>query len=187
MADHFQIRDATLADIPAITAIYAHEVENGVASFEENAPSESEMAARFSKIVDAKLPYLVADRAGAVLGYAYAGPYHTRAAYRYTLEDTIYIHRNAQRQGAGRALLTELIPRCKVAGGRQLLAVISYTPNNASVALHAQFGFRTIGVAKAIGFKFGRWHDVAYMQRAIGPGDAMPPDDRPIVGQIAYV
>jgi phosphinothricin acetyltransferase len=186
MADHFQIRDATLADIPAITAIYAHEVENGVASFEENAPSESEMAARFSKIVDAKLPYLVAVRAGAVLGYAYAGPYHTRPAYRYTLEDTVYIHREAQRQGAGRALLNALIPRCEAAGGRQLLAVISYTPDSASVALHAQFGFQMMGVAKAIGFKFGRWLDVAYMQRQIGAGDMTMPDG-PILGQIAYV
>jgi phosphinothricin acetyltransferase len=186
MAEPFRIRDAKLADIPAITAIYAYEVENGVATFEEVAPTETEMGARFSDIDQARLPYLVAARNGEVLGFAYASPYRARASYRYTLEDTVYIHRDSQRQGIGRALLQELIARCEIIGCRQLMAVISQTPGNTSTALHSALGFRIIGIAQAIGFKFGRWLDVAYMQRSIGAGDMTMPDG-PILGQISYV
>jgi phosphinothricin acetyltransferase len=181
VADALNIRDATDADAPAIAAIYAHEVEHGVATFEEAPPSAQDMAGRMTNIRRLGLPYLVAVRAGAVIGYAYAGPFHQRAAYRYTLEDTVYIRHDAHRQGVARALLTELIARCEALGCRQMLAVITYAPGSASVALHGALGFRMLGHAQSIGFKFGRWLDVAYMQRPIGAGDATVPD-RPVLG-----
>ncbi len=172
----FRIRDAGLADIPAILAIYRPEVEHGVATFEDVAPSDAEMSARMTRILDAGLPYFVAERDGQVLGYAYAGAFHTRSAYRYTLEDTIYIRPDAHRQGIGRAMLGQLIGRAEALGCRQMLAVISAPEASPSVALHTALGFRIMGIAQAIGFKFGRWLDVAYMQRRIGAGDSQAPD-----------
>ena len=171
------IRDATEADVGAITRIYGYEVENGIATFEEVAPSETEMAARRSKIVGLGLPYLVAeDVTGLVMGYAYAGPFHTRAAYRFTVEDTIYIDRGARRRGVGRALLGTLIARSETAGCRQMMALITQVDDSASVALHEKMGFRPIGIAHAVGYKFNHWTDVVYMQRAIGAGDTARPD-----------
>jgi phosphinothricin acetyltransferase len=173
--DPFRIRDVTAADIPAITAIYAAEVMTNVATFEEIAPSEAEMAARIEKITSVSLPYIVAERDGMLLGYAYAGPFHARAAYRSTVEDTVYIHPDARRQGVARALLTEVVHKAEAGGYRQMMALITHTPDSASVALHAALGFRTMGIAKSVGFKHGRWLDVAYMQRALGDADATPP------------
>jgi len=171
----FLIRDVTAADIPAITAIYGAEVTSNVATFEEVAPSEAEMRARIEKIRSLGLPYIVAERAGVVLGYGYAGPFHARAAYRSTLEDTVYVHPDAHRQGVGRGLLGELIARATAGGYRQMMALISHVPGSASVALHHALGFRMMGIAKAVGYKHGRWLDVAYMQRALGDADATPP------------
>ncbi len=186
MADALNIRDATDADAPAIAAIYAYEVEHNVATFEEVPPSAEDMAGRMANLQRLGLPYLVAERpngvtGGDVVGYAYAGQFHQRAAYRYTLEDTVYIRHDAHRQGVARALLTALIERCEALGCRQMLAVITYVPNSASVALHSALGFRMLGHAQSIGFKFGRWLDVAYMQRPIGRGNSTVPD-RPVLG-----
>jgi len=171
----FEIRDVTPGDIPAIRAIYAAEVLTNVATFEEVPPTEAEMTARVDKIVHAGLPYIVAERDGEVLGYAYAGPFHARAAYRSTLENTVYIRPDAHRQGIGRALLVELIARSEAAGYRQMMALITHVADSASVALHSALGFRMMGIAQSVGYKHGSWLDVAYMQRALGAADTTPP------------
>ena len=183
MADPFSIREATEADVREITAIYADEVAHGVATFEEMAPSQEDMASRMAHIKCRALPYLVAERAGTVLGYAYAGQFHPRAAYRYTLEDTVYIAKDARRQGVAKALLDRLLARCEALGARQMMALITSVPDSASIALHSKLGFRSMGVAPAVGFKFGRWLDVAYMQRPIGAANTTPPD-RQVLGPI---
>jgi len=181
LAEPFRIRDATEADVAQIAAIYAHEVEHGVSTFEEVAPSAPDITGRMTNIQRLGLPYLVAERAGKVLGYAYAGQFHPRAAYRYTLEDTVYIHKDARRQGVARALLDTLLARCEALGARQMMALITCVPDSASIALHQKLGFRSMGVAPAVGYKFGRWLDVAYMQRPIGAANSTPPD-RPALG-----
>jgi phosphinothricin acetyltransferase len=179
--DAFVIRDATSGDAPAIAAIYGPEVETGVASFEEIAPGEAEMAARMTRILGQGLPYLAAESQGEVIGYAYAGPFHPRAAYRYTLEDTVYIRRDSHRRGVGRALLGTLIQRAEALGCRQMIALITHAPDSPSIALHAAMGFRLVGVTEGVGWKFGRWLDMTFMHRGIGAGAATPPD-RPILG-----
>jgi len=180
------VRDATPSDAGAIARIYGREVEDGVASFEEVAPSETEMAARMAKITALGLPYLAAEgKAGRFLGYSYAAPYHARAAYRFTVENTIYIDADARGQGVGKALLGELIARCEAAGCRQMMALITGVAGSASVALHEKMGFRTMGVAEAVGFKRGQWRDVVYMQRVLGAGSAAPPD-RSAPGQAIF-
>jgi L-amino acid N-acyltransferase YncA len=184
VSEPFRIRDAVEADVAQITAIYADEVRHGVATFEEMVPTEEDMADRLANIQRLALPYLVAERAGVVLGYAYAGQFHPRAAYRYTLEDTVYIHRDARRQGAAKALLEKLIVRCEALGARQMMALITSVPDSASVALHQELGYRCMGVAPAVGFKFGRWLDVAYLQRPLGAADTTPPD-RQVLGPSA--
>ena len=178
----FRIRDVAAADIPAITAIYAAEVTTNVATFEEVPPSAAEMTARIEKVRGLGLPYIVAERASVILGYGYAGPFHARAAYRSTLEDTVYIRPDVHRQGVGRALLSEIIARAEAGGYRQMMALISHVPDSASVALHYALGFRMMGIAQAVGYKHGRWLDVAYMQRALGAADATPPAI-PLVGK----
>jgi len=181
MGEPFQVRDATEADIPAIAAIYAPEVENGISSLEDVAPSEAEMAQRMAKIKGQGLPYLIAARRGDVLGYCYAAPFHVRSGYRYTLEDTIYIHRDFRRQKVGHALLENLLERTEYLGCRQMIALICGPENGPSVSLHETFGFRPMGVARSVGFKFGAWRDVIYLQRAVGLADLAPPD-RPALG-----
>ncbi len=181
MAEPFHVRDAAEADAAQIAGIYAEEVLHGIATFEEVAPSVQDIAGRMSNIKRLGLPYLVAERAGKVLGYAYAGQFHPRAAYRYTLEDTVYIRTDARRQGVARALLDELLARCEALGARQMMALITSVPDSASIALHLKLGFHSMGVAPAVGYKFGRWLDVAYMQRPIGAADTTPPD-RPVLG-----
>ena len=184
MPDPVTIRDAVEADIPAIAAIYGREVEQGVATFEEVAPTEADMLGRMIKIIALGLPYLVAERAGAmVVGYAYAGQFHVRAAYRYTLENTVYIRPDAHRQGVGRALMVALIARCEAIGCRQMMALISNPTDSPSIALHSALGFRMMGIAQAVGYKFGRWLDVAYMQRPIGTADGTAPD-RSLLGPL---
>ncbi len=183
MPDPLLIRDATDADAAQIAAIYGREVESGVATFEEAPPSAQDMLGRMTNIRRLGLPYLVAERASKVLGYAYAGQFHPRVAYRYTLEDTVYIHHEARRQGVARALLVELLVRAERLGCRQMVALITHVPDSASEALHAQLGFRPVGVLKSVGYKFGNWLDVAYMQRPIGAADSDAPD-RPVLGPL---
>jgi L-amino acid N-acyltransferase YncA len=183
LPDALRIRDAVDADAPAIAAIYASEVEHGIATFEEVVPTAQDMLGRMTNIKRLGLPYLVAERGGRVLGYAYAAQFHARAAYRYTLENTVYIDQAAHRQGVGRALLVELLARAEALGCRQMIAVITDVPDSASVALHAALGFRMLGAAEAIGYKFGRWLNVAYMQRPIGAANSVAPD-RPALGPL---
>jgi len=170
------IRAATPADIAAITAIYAHAVQYGTASFETEPPDEAEMARRFAALAAGGFPYLVAEASGAVRGYAYAGLYRTRVAYRYTLEDSVYIAPDFHGRGIGRALLDRLLVEAEAQGYRQMIAVIGDSEQAASVALHRAAGFAMIGTFVAVGYKFGRWLDTVLMQRPLGSGAAAPPD-----------
>ncbi|WP_084664037.1 GNAT family N-acetyltransferase [Pandoraea faecigallinarum] len=163
-------------DLPAITAIYAHHVRTGSASFEEVPPDETQMRERCAKVCDAGLPYLVAERDGKILGYAYATHYRPRSAYRFTLEDSVYIAADAIGQGVGRALLLTLIARCEGGPWRQLIANVGDSGNRASLALHAACGFEHAGMLRSVGFKFGRWVDTVLMQRALNAGDATLPE-----------
>jgi phosphinothricin acetyltransferase len=170
------VRPSRAEDVPAVQAIYAHHVLHGLASFEEVPPDVEEMARRREDILSRGLPYLVAESAGEVLGFAYAGPYRARSAYRNTLEDSVYVRADAIGAGIGRALLAALLAETEALGYRQMLAVIGDSGNAGSIGLHARSGFREVGVMRAVGFKFGRWVDVVIMQRSLGPGDAQPPD-----------
>ena len=161
------IRPSLPADIPEITAIYAHHVRHGIASFEEEPPGEAEMAARRAGVLEEGFPYIVAERDGAVVGYAYLGKYRPRPAYRYTVENSIYVSHDAARQGIGRALLTEVLVLAEAGPWQQIMAVISDLESG-SEELHARFGFEKVGHMSRIGFKFDRWIDVIVMQRAIG-------------------
>jgi phosphinothricin acetyltransferase len=169
------IRDATEADIAAIQRIYAHHVLTGTASFEEVPPSEAEMTTRWQAVRELGLPYLVAVHDEDVVGYAYAGPYRPRPAYRHTLEDSVYVTRGHHRAGVGRALLAALIARCETGPWRQMIAVIGDSANAGSIALHERFGFRRVGTLENVGWKLGRWLDSVVMQRALGPGASTPP------------
>lgn len=169
------LRDAEPGDMGAIAAIYSHHVRTGIASFEEIPPDAAEMARRHGVVVGAGLPYLVAVRGGRVVGYAYAGRYRERTAYRYTVENSVYVAEDAARLGIGRALLEELIARCAALGYRQMVAVIGDSANAASIGLHASLGFRAAGVLPSVGFKLGRWVDSVIMTRALGDGDQAPP------------
>ncbi len=164
------IRTADLADLSAITEIYDYAVRHGTASFETEPPDVAEMTRRYRALVDSGFPYLVAERDGVVIGYAYAGPYRTRPAYRYTVEDSIYVSPAAQRRGVGRALLEELITRSTARGFRQMIAVIGDSAQIASIELHRAAGFHYVGNLQNVGFKFGRWLDSVLMQRSLGPG-----------------
>jgi phosphinothricin acetyltransferase len=169
------IRPATPADIPAITRIYAQAVTCGTASFELEPPDQTEMASRLRTLLDGGYPYIVAEIGGALAGYAYAGPYRPRPAYRYSVEDSIYIDPTAQRQGVGRALLERLIVECERRGYRQMIAVIGDSAQTPSIALHRAAGFRMIGNIENVGYKFDRWLDSVLMQRALGPGATAKP------------
>jgi L-amino acid N-acyltransferase YncA len=170
------LRDCRDEDLPAIAAIYAHHVMHGFGSFEEVPPSVDELRRRRDEICAKGLPYLVAtDAAGTLLGYAYASPYRPRSAYRYSLEDSIYVTPGATRQGIGKRLLTALVERCTGLGYRQMVAVIGDTANHASIGVHRAAGFREIGTVTSIGYKLGRWVDAVLMQRALGDGDRTPP------------
>ena len=177
MPPDFLLRPTEERDLPAITAIYADAVLNGTASYEVEAPGVTEMTQRWRELVAKAYPHLVAVRGDAVLGYAYAGPYRPRPAYRHSVEDSIYIAPEAHRSGVGRALLSELIRICEEKGFRQMIAVIGGgTEHPGSVGLHLALGFREIGVIEASGFKHGRWLDTALMQRALGPGNTTLPE-----------
>jgi len=164
------IRPARSEDIGAITAIYAHAVEHGTASFEVEPPTETEMARRMEALVTGGFAYLVAELDGTVAGYAYAGPYRPRIAYRYTVEDSVYIRPDAQNLGIGRLLLTDLISEAERRGFRQMVAVIGDSAQLPSIALHHSLGFNPVGTFANVGFKHGRWLDSVLMQRSLGEG-----------------
>ena len=172
-----QVRAALAPDFPAVTAIYAHHVLTGLATFEIEPPDEAEMRRRHADVLARGLPYLVAERDGAVLGYAYAAPYRARPAYRFTVEDSVYVERDQVGQGIGKALLWALLSGCVPAGCRQMIAVIGDSANAASIRLHERCGFVHVGLLPSTGFKFGGWVDSVLMQRAIGAGDTTLPGD----------
>lgn len=161
--------------MPAIHAIYSHHVLHGLASFEEVPPSLEEMGRRQAEVVGMGLPYLVAEEAGVLLGYGYCSLYRTRSAYRYSLEDSIYIRQGMQGKGVGKALLGELIRISEALNYRQMVAVIGDSANAASIGLHASLGFLRVGILRSTGFKFGRWVDSMLMQRPLGCGDGTNP------------
>jgi phosphinothricin acetyltransferase len=169
------IRSTTPADIPAITAIYAHAVRTGTATFELEPPDEAEMLRRYEKLRAGPFPYIVAEIGGKVAGYAYAGPFRERPAYRFTVEDSIYIAPEMQKHGIGKALLEELVRLAEQAGFRQMMAVIGDSANAASIGVHRACGFTDAGVFKAVGYKFGRWLDTVQMQLPLGKGDTAAP------------
>jgi L-amino acid N-acyltransferase YncA len=169
------LRTATVEDLPAIAKIYEHHVLHGSASFETVPPSESEFRSRYENIIGAGYPYLVAEMEGAVLGYAYASAYRARHAYRFAVEDSIYVRDGLAGKGIGRALLAELIARCEASGFRLMIAVIGDSANAGSISVHARAGFRFAGVLPAVGFKHERWIDSVLMTRALGDGDRSPP------------
>jgi L-amino acid N-acyltransferase YncA len=170
------VRDAAEGDVPAIHGIYAHHVEHGSGSFELAPPDVDEMARRRAEIVDRGMPYLVAVEDGRVLGFAYASPYRPRAAYRHTVEDSVYVAPDAIGRGVGTALLAALIDTCTRLGFRQMVAVIGDSANLGSIRLHEKAGFAHAGTLRSVGHKFGRWVDSVTMQRALGPGDSVQPD-----------
>jgi len=169
------IRTAAAQDLPAIQTIYAHHVLHGLASFEEKAPPLEEMRRRFEAVTGDGLPYLVAEQKGEVLGYGYCTLYRTRSAYRYALEDSIYVKQGQQGKGVGKAVLTELIARCTALNYRQIIAVIGDSANAASIGLHASLGFVRAGNLRSTGYKFGRWVDSVLMQLPLGEGDGTKP------------
>ncbi len=164
------VRDAADGDMGAVQAIYAEHVRTGLASFEDAPPDVDEMARRRAAVLELGLPYRVADYEGTVKGFAYAGPYRHRPAYRYSLENSVYVASDALRLGLGRLLLADLIERCTALGYRQMVAIIGDSQNQASINLHARLGFQTTGALTSVGFKFGRWVDSVIMQRPLGDG-----------------
>lgn len=179
MTAELRIEAASPADAPAIAALYAHHVLHGTATFEIEPPGAAEIAARMAKVAAAGLPWLAArDAAGVLIGYAYAAPFHARAAYRHTAENTIYIRHDKLGQGLGTRLLAALLAACEAAGLRQVVALVAAT-EPASVALHGKAGFVEAGRLHAVGRKHGQWLDVIYMQRPLGAGDTTAPEAEP--------
>jgi L-amino acid N-acyltransferase YncA len=169
------VRDANETDLSAVTSIYAKHVLHGLASFEEVPPPLDEMTSRRARVLELGLPYLVAELDGRIVGYSYATSYRARPAYRYTVEDSVYVADGLHGRGIGTALLAELIARCERGPWRQMLAVIGDSGNAGSIALHRRMGFTPAGNLASVGFKLGRWVDSVFMQRALGPGDSLKP------------
>jgi phosphinothricin acetyltransferase len=181
----YSIRDAALSDIPAITTIYRDAVLHGTASFELDPPDEAEMRQRMQSMLAPGYPYIVAEtEGGAVAGYAYANAFRTRPAYRWTVENSVYIDPALQGRGIGKALMVELLDRSAKAGFRQVIAVIGGSAHKASIGLHESLGFEMIGVFKGSGFKFGRWLDTVLMQKALNGGDTTLPDEDAFPGTL---
>jgi L-amino acid N-acyltransferase YncA len=174
-----EIRVATAADLPAITEIYDHAVRHGTATFELIPPDLAEMTRRFATLIDAGFPYLVAALDGRVVGYAYAGAYRPRPAYRFTVENSLYLQPAIHRRGIGMQLLQRLVMESEQRGYRQMIAVIGDSANAASISVHTRCGFQMIGTHPNVGFKFGRWLDTVMMQRALGDGATTVPADAP--------
>ena len=172
---NYRLRSAQIGDAEAVAAIYRPAVLTGTASFEIDPPDPAEIGRRMAAILDAAFPYLVAEQEGRVIGYGYANAYRPRPAYRWTVEDSIYLAPVAQRQGVGRALLEQLIATTTALGFRQMVAVIGDSAQTPSIALHTACGFGLVGTLRSVGFKGGRWLDGVLMQRALGAGDATNP------------
>ncbi len=170
------VRASTPADAQALAAIYGHDVLHGFGTFEEVAPSPEEMAARRMAIVALGLPHLVAEEGGVVVGFAYAGLFRPRAAYRFTVEDSVYIAPEAKGRGVGKALLGQVLAACEALGLRQVMAVIGDSGNAGSIGLHRSLGFDHAGVCHSVGFKHGRWVDTVWMQKALNGGDTTEPE-----------
>jgi phosphinothricin acetyltransferase len=176
------IRIADEADLSAVTGIYDHAVRFGTATFELVPPDLAEMTRRFAALRDGGFPYLAAELAGTVVGYAYAGPYRPRPAYRFTVENSIYLAPAIHRRGVGIQLLRRLIAECEARGYRQMIAVIGDSANAGSIGVHTRAGFKMIGTHPSVGLKFGRWLDTVMMQLALGDGSATIP-----VSQAAHI
>ena len=172
-----EIRPAVVADLPFITEIYAHEVRFGAATFELVSPDLAEMTRRFDALMDGGFPYFVAVLDGRLVGYAYGGPYRPRPAYRFTVENSLYLQPAIHRRGIGRQLLQRLISECAACGFRQMIAVIGDSANTASVGVHSRCGFQMIGTHPNVGLKFGRWLDTVMMQLALGEGASTVPGE----------
>jgi L-amino acid N-acyltransferase YncA len=164
------VRPSTPTDVAAIAAIYGHHVLHGLGTFEEVPPSLEDMAGRRQAVIDRGLPYLVAEDGGKVLGFAYAGPFRPRAAYRYTVEDSVYVAPEATGRGVGRAVLSGVLNACESFGIRQVVAVIGDSDNAGSIGLHKALGFEPAGIGKGFGWKHGRWVDIVWMQKALNGG-----------------
>lgn len=175
-SDPLTIRPSRDIDLPAITAIYACAVRHGTGTFELEAPDEAETERRRQDVLAKGLPWLVAELGGRVVGYAYANHFRPRPAYRFCLEDSIYLDPGVHGRGIGRSLLAELVARCQARGARQMLAVIGDSANRGSIGVHRALGFTPVGLLEATGWKFERWVDVVIMQRALGPGSVTAPD-----------
>lgn len=171
------LRPSQDGDIPAITAIYGHHVLHATGTFETEPPSAADMAARRADVLGKGLPYLVAEREGRVLGFAYCQWFKPRPAYRFSAEDSIYLHPDAAGQGLGKQLLAALVERAEAAGVRKLIAVIGDSGNAGSIGVHRSLGFQKAGVIQSCGWKFGRWLDIVLMERALGEGDRTPPPE----------
>jgi L-amino acid N-acyltransferase YncA len=172
-----EIRPATEADLPAVTEIYDHAVRYGTATFELIPPDLTEMTRRFQTLMDGGFPYLVATHDGRVVGYAYAGSYRPRPAYRFTVENSVYLRPAIHRRGIGLQLLQRLIADCEARGYRQMVAVIGDSANAGSIGLHTRCGFQMIGTHSDVGLKFGRWLDTVMMQLRLGNGGTTVPED----------
>jgi L-amino acid N-acyltransferase YncA len=170
------IRPAEPQDAAALAAIYGDACLHGLGTFEEAAPTAEEMAGRVKAVMDRGLPYLVAEVDGEVAGFAYAAPFRLRAAYRYTVEDSVYIHPAFKGRGVGKALLSRVIEACETMGLRQMVAVIGDSANESSIGLHRALGFTLRGSMPAVGYKHGRWVDIVFMQRLLNQGGASPPE-----------
>jgi phosphinothricin acetyltransferase len=170
------LRASTDDDVPAITAIYGHHVLHGTGTFETDPPTEADMKARRADVLGKGLPYLVAEQDGRVLGFAYCQWFKPRPAYRFSAEDSIYLHPDAAGKGIGKQLLAELVQQAEAAGIRKLIAVIGDSGNQGSIGVHRAVGFTPAGVIRSCGWKFGRWLDIVLMEKAVGAGDASPPE-----------
>jgi phosphinothricin acetyltransferase len=177
-ANEALVRPCRDEDMEAVAAIYAHHVRHGSASFEREPPSVQDMRARRAAVLALGFPYLVLESAGQVQGYAYAGVYRPRAAYRDTVENSVYLRPEATGRGFGRKLLAALIEACEACDLRQMIAVVGDSDNAASIGLHEKLGFRRVGVLRAVGYKHGRWLDSVLLQRPLGKADTAPPDRR---------
>lgn len=171
------IRPSRDEDLAAITAIYAHHVLHGTGSFETDAPSAADMAARRADVLSKGLPYLVAEHEGQVAGFAYGNWFKPRPAYRYSVEDSIYLAPDLQRKGLGRALMAELLARLEAVGIRKVMAIIGDSANTGSVGIHQAFGFTQVGIVESCGWKLGAWRDIVIMQKTLGVGDSQPPHE----------
>jgi L-amino acid N-acyltransferase YncA len=175
MNNAMQVRPATSADLPEIQSIYAFHVLHGTGTFEEEPPSVEEMTERFDKVTSQGWSWLVATDATGVLGYAYYTQFRDRSAYRFCVEDSVYVREDVRGQGVGKALVVQLVEDATARGMRQMIAVIGDSENVGSIGVHASLGFHMVGTMRAVGVKFGRWLDVVSMQRALGRGDADMP------------